>query len=448
MAVISFSGCIAQRRISQLQDINIEQLLLQADPVSIERLLNEAVEESDAKATVSVQQSNSVEISEAKPKKPRLFRPSALRNRLRQRPRIEITAIEGAQPLVATTTEVPSARRASLFSPRRRLQLRTKSANKEKEAKEQPTTQTTPAQNNPRRFKGFIRQQRPRPTFLSRATARTTTTVTTTTATTTTTTTTTTEAPIVDNLGLVAEYDDDYEDGQIEEEVVDFFQPTVTFGPSLPPTTTPRTIVIPTFAPIFDFQPAPSRRVRPRINKNRLRQPLINAIQPEPLVNAIPIQLSPQRIERPRSSLNGDRRRFGNRERQGARQRQQIQLSEIEQPQQQRPNFEPLLVNPTASFHEDIHFAQAQADNEPDYEDIEEPATRAPPPRRLPIGVPNTFVVSQQHTQNNLQDGDRVKVLDRYSSRNEDGSFTWGYQSADGSFKEETIGVDCITRGR
>ena len=42
----------------------------------------------------------------------------------------------------------------------------------------------------------------------------------------------------------------------------------------------------------------------------------------------------------------------------------------------------------------------------------------------------------------------RVQVVDRYTIQNDDGSFTWGYQSADGSFKEETIGIDCVTRGR
>ena len=37
---------------------------------------------------------------------------------------------------------------------------------------------------------------------------------------------------------------------------------------------------------------------------------------------------------------------------------------------------------------------------------------------------------------------------DSYRVRHDDGSYTWGYKSGDGSFKEETIGADCITRGR
>ena len=35
-----------------------------------------------------------------------------------------------------------------------------------------------------------------------------------------------------------------------------------------------------------------------------------------------------------------------------------------------------------------------------------------------------------------------------YRVTNEDGSITWGYENADGSFKEETIGVDCVTHGK
>ena len=43
---------------------------------------------------------------------------------------------------------------------------------------------------------------------------------------------------------------------------------------------------------------------------------------------------------------------------------------------------------------------------------------------------------------------DPVATLERYSHKNEDGSFTFGYVGADGSFREETRGADCITRGK
>lgn len=36
----------------------------------------------------------------------------------------------------------------------------------------------------------------------------------------------------------------------------------------------------------------------------------------------------------------------------------------------------------------------------------------------------------------------------RYREDNPDGSITWGFENDDGSYKEETIGNDCITRGK
>jgi len=42
----------------------------------------------------------------------------------------------------------------------------------------------------------------------------------------------------------------------------------------------------------------------------------------------------------------------------------------------------------------------------------------------------------------------RVANIHSYRVTNEDGSITWGYSNEDGSFKEETIGVDCVTHGK
>jgi len=41
-----------------------------------------------------------------------------------------------------------------------------------------------------------------------------------------------------------------------------------------------------------------------------------------------------------------------------------------------------------------------------------------------------------------------VGTVENYRFKNEDGSITWGYENEDGSYKEEKIGVDCITRGK
>lgn len=36
----------------------------------------------------------------------------------------------------------------------------------------------------------------------------------------------------------------------------------------------------------------------------------------------------------------------------------------------------------------------------------------------------------------------------KYRTDNEDGSITWGFENDDGTFKEETLGADCIVRGK
>ncbi|CAL8116872.1 unnamed protein product [Orchesella dallaii] len=46
------------------------------------------------------------------------------------------------------------------------------------------------------------------------------------------------------------------------------------------------------------------------------------------------------------------------------------------------------------------------------------------------------------------EDGQKVGTIRNYSHINEDGSFTFGYEAADGSFKEETRGIDCVVRGK
>jgi hypothetical protein len=41
-----------------------------------------------------------------------------------------------------------------------------------------------------------------------------------------------------------------------------------------------------------------------------------------------------------------------------------------------------------------------------------------------------------------------VQILRKYRNDNADGSITWGFENEDGTFKEETLGIDCITRGK
>ncbi|XP_059480009.1 uncharacterized protein LOC132199373 [Neocloeon triangulifer] len=41
-----------------------------------------------------------------------------------------------------------------------------------------------------------------------------------------------------------------------------------------------------------------------------------------------------------------------------------------------------------------------------------------------------------------------VETIRNFNTINDDGSFTFGYEAADGSFKEETRGTDCVVRGK
>lgn len=41
-----------------------------------------------------------------------------------------------------------------------------------------------------------------------------------------------------------------------------------------------------------------------------------------------------------------------------------------------------------------------------------------------------------------------IQTVNRYMKNNDDGSITWGYENEDGTFKEETLGADCVVRGK
>ncbi|XP_073948941.1 uncharacterized protein isoform X2 [Choristoneura fumiferana] len=64
-----------------------------------------------------------------------------------------------------------------------------------------------------------------------------------------------------------------------------------------------------------------------------------------------------------------------------------------------------------------------------------------------PRGVPR----APARTKAPAQEGPKqppVQTIRNYNKVNDDGSFTFGYEAADGSFKEETRGTDCVVRGK
>lgn len=58
-------------------------------------------------------------------------------------------------------------------------------------------------------------------------------------------------------------------------------------------------------------------------------------------------------------------------------------------------------------------------------------------------------VVRPTPRYNNHNDRERkpvAQILRKYREEHEDGTITWGFENDDGSYKEETIGIDCVTR--
>lgn len=66
-----------------------------------------------------------------------------------------------------------------------------------------------------------------------------------------------------------------------------------------------------------------------------------------------------------------------------------------------------------------------------------------------PIRAPMKSVTPQKYTPTNNREKKPVaQIIRKFRDENEDGSITWGFENDDGSFKEETIGVNCVTRGK
>ncbi|XP_067000234.2 uncharacterized protein [Anabrus simplex] len=86
----------------------------------------------------------------------------------------------------------------------------------------------------------------------------------------------------------------------------------------------------------------------------------------------------------------------------------------------------------------------------------DELVSRNTPPRaayRPSPAPPSQVPVRQQAAEPYVRPTGRTKkpvsqVIQRYREDNADGSITWGFENDDGTFKEETIGIDCTVRGK
>ncbi|XP_067642116.1 uncharacterized protein [Eurosta solidaginis] len=91
----------------------------------------------------------------------------------------------------------------------------------------------------------------------------------------------------------------------------------------------------------------------------------------------------------------------------------------------------------------------------PQYEaqTVPQPAPQRSRPRPAPAPRPAIeYNQVQQDEREHAQNQNRrtrpvAQTTRKWREENEDGSITWGYENDDGSFKEELIGTDCITKG-
>lgn len=71
-----------------------------------------------------------------------------------------------------------------------------------------------------------------------------------------------------------------------------------------------------------------------------------------------------------------------------------------------------------------------------------------PPQRAAPARLPPRPANDEEEDYAGRKRKPVVQILRKYRTDNPDGSITWGFENEDGTFKEETIGVDCIIRGK
>lgn len=66
------------------------------------------------------------------------------------------------------------------------------------------------------------------------------------------------------------------------------------------------------------------------------------------------------------------------------------------------------------------------------------------------VPIKQTQLASNKKTTKSEYRGKKpvAQVIRRWREDNDDGSITWGFENDDGSFKEEVIGIDCVTRGK
>uniref|UniRef100_A0A182IZG2 Uncharacterized protein n=1 Tax=Anopheles atroparvus TaxID=41427 RepID=A0A182IZG2_ANOAO len=126
----------------------------------------------------------------------------------------------------------------------------------------------------------------------------------------------------------------------------------------------------------------------------------------------------------------------------------------------QQPSALPKFHDPSTAEHKPVT-EEPEDDFRPAFiPQLQQPHNYPSPAPPSPVATPATLQhpipADQQANERELQQNaeqDRkrkpvAQILRKWRDEHEDGSITWGFENDDGSFKEETIGIDCVTRGR
>uniref|UniRef100_A0A336LU31 CSON000740 protein n=1 Tax=Culicoides sonorensis TaxID=179676 RepID=A0A336LU31_CULSO len=130
---------------------------------------------------------------------------------------------------------------------------------------------------------------------------------------------------------------------------------------------------------------------------------------------------------------------------------QLIQESENSE-EDRRPIVQYYRADPRQDNEQRIVLVPASGSDE-DYSDNYRPTTararadynRPQQPQQIAY---RSSTVAPRRKDDDVTKAPPVQTIRNYNKVNDDGSFTFGYEAADGSFKEETRGTDCVVRGK
>lgn len=110
---------------------------------------------------------------------------------------------------------------------------------------------------------------------------------------------------------------------------------------------------------------------------------------------------------------------------------------------------QPVRLQPLSSRPQRPSFRPEPKPFQDDEEVNIQPVRQYSRPQQEPIRAPVKSAPQQKYVPSHNREKKPVaQIIRKYRDENPDGSITWGFENDDGSYKEETIGVDCVTRGR